>query len=457
MTISFRSLLRGAFWTIGAYGLAQVIRLATSVSLARLLAPELFGIMLIVNSLRTGIEQFTDVGINQNLIYHKDGNDPDFYNTAWSMQAVRGVLLWLVALAIAVPVARLYQSPILVFIMPLTAFSMAIAGFASVSRPLLQKRLQIAKANIFDTITITIACVAQVLFSYLSPTIWSLVFGGIFGSAVATIGSYFLLPDVTQKFHLSKRFSSEILHFGKWITLSAMLYFLSTNFDRLYLAKAIPLQLLGVYGIARSISELLGIMVAHLGNYVLFPFIASHSHISPKDLRDELAPARATFLLVTTIVFSLITANADIPIKLLYDDRYQAASWMLPALIVGSWFSILAYINESTLLGLGKSSYSAMGNGLKFAFLLIGLPLSFEVYGFIGCILVVILADLFRYIPTYMGQRREHFSFGRQDLLITLAVFVLIGFWGWMRWILGFGTCLDSLPIEMGSWFGAGP
>ena len=56
MTISSGFLLKGAVWTIGAYGLGQVLRLATNIFLARLLAPELFGIMLIVDSLRLGIE-----------------------------------------------------------------------------------------------------------------------------------------------------------------------------------------------------------------------------------------------------------------------------------------------------------------------------------------------------------------------------------------------------------------
>ena len=116
---------------------------------------------------------------------------------------------------------------------------------------------------------------------------------------------------------------------------------------------------------------------------------------------------------------------------------------------IGSWFSILAYLNKSTLLGLGKPSYNAAANGLKFGFLLIGLPMSFNFYGLIGCILVVILADLVRYIPIFVGQRREGFAFGAQDLSFTLAVFSLIGLWEWVRWASGFGTSFGSLLIEM--------
>jgi O-antigen/teichoic acid export membrane protein len=456
MTISVRFLLKNTVWTVGAYGLGQALRLVTNIILARLLAPELFGIMLIVNSLKMGIELMSDVGIAQNVIYHENANDPAFYNTAWTVQAIRSVVLWLVALVLAAPFSRFYQFPILLFVVPLTAFGCVLSGFSSISLSLLRKRLQIAKLNAFETTSSFVGSAALVLFAYLSPTIWALVFGGLFGSTVVMIGSYFLLPDIKQRFYLSKQFVWEILHFGKWIFASSIVYFLSTNFDRLYLAKVVPLDLLGVYGIARSISESLGLVVWRLGNYVLFPLIAAHAQTPRADLREQLAKIRAKFLLLTGVGFSLIAATADLPIKILYDERYQAATWMLPFLVIGSWFSILAYLNESTLLGLGKPSYSATSNSAKLVFLLIGLPLSVTAFGLVGGILVLVLSDLFRYFPILIGQRREHFSFGAQDLLVTLATFMLIGLWELLRWSFGFGNSFESLPIEVSALVSAG-
>jgi O-antigen/teichoic acid export membrane protein len=245
------------------------------------------------------------------------------------------------------------------------------------------------------------------------------------------------------------------LHFGKWVFASSIVYFLSTNFDRLYLAKVVSLEMLGVYGIARSIAEALSLMVLRLGNQVLFPFIASHSQMPRSDLREQLSPIRVKFLLLAGFGFSVIAATADLPIKLLYDERYQAANWMLPLLIIGSWFSVLAYVNESTLLGLGKPFYTTISNSLKLAFLLIGMPLSVMFFGLFGAILVFVLSDLFRYFPILIGQRREHFSFGAQDLLVTLATFLLMGLWEWLRWASGFGYSFESLPIEVSSFFGA--
>src|SRR5262249_2909326 len=151
-----------------------------------------------------------------------------------------------------------------------------------------------------------------------------------------------------QKFYLSKRYAFEILHFGKWIFVSSIVYFLAMNFDRLYLGKVIPLGVLGVYGIARTFSELSSMLVLSLGHTVLFPFITAHSHVPRADLRQQIVKIRTKFLLLSALSISLFASIADLLIKFLYDERYQEASWMLPVLITGSWFSILANINEST-------------------------------------------------------------------------------------------------------------
>jgi O-antigen/teichoic acid export membrane protein len=395
-----------------------------------------------------GIEFISDVGINQNIIYNKNADDPEFYNTAWTLQLMRSVVLWLVFVAAAAPMARFYQSPILAVVVPITSFSIVFTGLTSISKSLLQKRLQIARLNLFDTIMAFVGSAATIIFAYFSPTIWALVFGGVFGSAASMIGSYFLLSGVKQRLQLSRQYSKQILNFGKWIFLSSIVFFLSMYIDRLYLGKVVPLELLGIYGIARSISDLSGNLVLRLGNVVLFPFIASHSQTPRADLRNQLASIRAKFLLLAVFGFSLFVATADFAIRILYDERYQAASWMLPLLIVGSWFSVLAYVNESILLGLGKPSYSAVSNGAKLAFLLIGLPLMVKIFGLLGGVTVVALADLCRYVPILIGQRRERFSFGTQDLLLTIAVFLTIGLLEWLRWVSGFGTSFDTLPID---------
>ena len=47
---------RGVLWTTGGYGVGQALRLATNLVVTRLLNPEAFGLMAIVNSLLIGAE-----------------------------------------------------------------------------------------------------------------------------------------------------------------------------------------------------------------------------------------------------------------------------------------------------------------------------------------------------------------------------------------------------------------
>jgi O-antigen/teichoic acid export membrane protein len=189
-------------------------------------------------------------------------------------------------------------------------------------------------------------------------------------------------------------------------------------------------------------------LTLRLGNIVLFPFVASHAQTPRANLHNLLAPLRAKFLLLAGFGFAVFVATADFAIRILYDQRYQSASWILPLLVVGSWFSVLAYVNESIVLGLGKPSYGAISNGTKLAVLAIALPLMVGFFGLLGGVMVVALSDLVRYFPILIGQRRENFSFGKQDLLLTVAVFLTVGLLEWFRWISGFGTSFDTLPID---------
>ncbi len=444
MSLGTGKLVTGTAWTLGSFGLGQAIRLATNVALARLLAPELFGTMLIVNTLITGIQLFSDVGIAQNIIHSPRALDPRFYNTAWSLQIIRSIVIWLIFLAASIPVAHFYHAPILSAILPVSGFSMVLYGLASVSSPILQKKMEFGRIAVFNLATTLISSVVLVTLVCLKPTIWALVLGGVVGAAVSSGSTYFLVPGLKQRFHIDRPSLSEITGFGKWVYFNSIVYFLSMNFDRLYLAKVVPLQVLGIYGIARSFSELFGTVATHVGNGVIFPFISSHADRPRETLRRELVATRAKFLILAALGCSLFIATADLGIKLLYDQRYYAAAWMLPVLALGAWFATLATINESTLMGLGAPSYTAIANSVRFLVMVVGLPLSLKIKGIHGAIVTLVLIEVCRYAPVYFGQRRQRFSFGTQDAAITLAMFAMIGLWELMRWTCGLGTSFDS-------------
>src|SRR2546421_7848298 len=86
--------IKGSAWTIAGHGAGELIRLAKSLVLTRLLFPEAFGMMSLVGVVMYGLQMLSDVGLVQAIIRDKRGDDPDFLNTAWTMQVIRGAVLW---------------------------------------------------------------------------------------------------------------------------------------------------------------------------------------------------------------------------------------------------------------------------------------------------------------------------------------------------------------------------
>lgn len=440
-------LIRGALWTMGAFGFSQLLRVVTSVALARLLTPELFGIMLIVNSVRTGIDLVSDVGIGQNIVHNPNAENADFYNTAWTLRLIRAVLLWCVCFIAAAPLAHFYKAPIFATVLPVAGSFFVIGALGSVGPFLLQKQIRFVRLTIYEVVQALFYSATHILLAYFVRTIWALVFAALIATAGEAVGSHLVLPNVRHKLHIVKEYAWQILSFGRWIFISSIIYFLSMNFDRLYFAKVAPLGVVGVYSIARALSEPIGLAFVRLNNYLVFPMIAASQSVPRSQLRVTLALQRFSLLLLGAVGFAALITIIDVAVKILYDQRYQAAGWMCPFLLLGAWFSMLSSLNELTLMGLGKPLYGAAANGLKLAWLVIGFPVGFAKFGLFGVIVVVSTADLWRYVPILAGQIRERFSFAKQDFVATLLLFMLVGLCEWSRWKLGFGTSFDGLLL----------
>src|SRR5258706_9299249 len=103
-----RRVVSGSVWTIAGYGAGQVLRLAGNLVLARLLYPEAFGLMALVSVFLQGLAMFSDIGIGPSIIQSRRGDELAFLNTAWTIQVVRGIVLWVVSMAGAAPFAAWY-------------------------------------------------------------------------------------------------------------------------------------------------------------------------------------------------------------------------------------------------------------------------------------------------------------------------------------------------------------
>ena len=139
---------RGAVWAIAGFGGGQALRFVGNLILTRYVAPEAFGIMVIVNTFLTGLALFSDIGIGASVIQNKRGDESAFLNTAWTLAVIRGIAIALVASLCAWPAAWFYDQPALLALLPVAALNVVAYGAASMRLVVANRRLQLGRLTI---------------------------------------------------------------------------------------------------------------------------------------------------------------------------------------------------------------------------------------------------------------------------------------------------------------------
>lgn len=410
-------------WATSGYLAVQGMRFGANLVLTRLLAPELFGIMILLTSLRIGLELFTDIGIGQNVVSSPNATDPRFYNTAWTLQVIRGVALALIALLLQPVISHFYGDPTLHKILPFMSIFLLMTGFVSIGQPLAVKEMALNRTSMFEVAICVLGNIFLIAAAWTWPNIWGLLAGSLLASLTGVVMSYLLKPEIKHRLLIDWDYAREILGFGKWVFVSSVVFFLALNFDRLILAKYVSFAALGIYGIARTLSDVFAQFSVKLGAEIVFPSVAAAT-IRGVELQRKLAHRRMQFQAATMVAIAGVIALSDFIIRI-YDVRYHSAAQLLPWVSVAAWLMILSTLNENLMLGLRKPHYSAFGSAAKLLGLAVLLPIGLMRYGIAAAAVATVLAELMRYACLSVGQARLKVTFIRQDLLATVALIAL--------------------------------
>ena len=153
---------RGAAWTVAGFASRLVLRFGFNLLLTRLVAPEVFGVMAIINLLIQSLHMFSDLGISQCVTHHDRGDEPRFLNTAWTLQVFRGLGLWLIAGCWPWPAAWFYDEPALAWLIPLAAVTAALDGFYSTAVFTLNRRLARGRLVLLELVPYTSVMAAAI-------------------------------------------------------------------------------------------------------------------------------------------------------------------------------------------------------------------------------------------------------------------------------------------------------
>jgi O-antigen/teichoic acid export membrane protein len=420
--------LRATMWTIISYGAAQCLRVANSLILTRLLMPQAFGEMTLVITVIVGMTMLSDIGLEPSVIQSARGDQTTFLNTAWTLQAMRGGILWSVALLLAWPAAKFYSDPQLVYVLPVLALSTLITGFNSTNLLSLSRHMGVRRLFAIDFSTQIVSLVVTIAWALHSPSVWALVAGNVIGNLykVALSHTPRLVPGMRNAFRWDESSVKEIIHFGKWIFLATAFWFFATNSDKLILGKLVPLSLLGIYGIAFQISDIPRAVINALSTKVGYPFLSRIIHLPMAEFRVRYLRYRMYALMAGGFMLSLMVSWGGWAMLKVYPARYADGHWMVTILALGLWHTLLYQTSAPVLLSLGKSKYGAAGTAVYCASILCGIPLAFHFFGLLGAVIAVAAGDFPMYLVITFGATREGVRPLRQDLLLTLGFLALL-------------------------------
>lgn len=414
--------VRGSIWTLGGYGASQVLRMANSLIVSRLVIPDIFGVMTIVNTFLQGLQMFSDVGIRPSIIQSKRGNDPVFLNTAWTISAIRGTLLWLVACAAAWPLSLFFSNvPQLAVILPVSGLTALVSGFMSTSMATANRQFAFGRLTILDLVLQILSTGSVILYAkYYSPTPWAFVIGSLVNAVGGLIASHFILPGIKHRFMIDRDCARELMRFGRWIFLSTAITFLSVQSDRIVLGKLAPIAVVGLYNIASMWSRLPAEVFQKLAMGVFFPIMSSainSATFNPETIRKM----RGSMLLPVAIGCGAVVAIAKPTIELMYLPTYAEAGPLLAILAISTWIGTIQYTYGAVLLAAGKPKYITFGTaGKTILFLAAAFPLYFN-WGARGIAAAVCVSEVAALIPVAIGAGTLKVASPGREVVLTFV------------------------------------
>ena len=375
MTTIRRRAISAGSWSLATQVISQAIRFGSNMVMTRLLVPEMFGVMTIATTVSIILWMLSDIGLRQNIVQSMRGNDPVFLNTTWTVQIVRGFILFAAALFVAAlayftqmaslwPANSTYATPVLPIVLAITGFSSVITGFQSTNVAVAYRSFQQKRLLVLELTSQLIALIVMISLGYLYHSIWSLVSASLCSAAVSTILSHLILEGPKNRFCWDRHSLTELSTFGRWIFLSSCVGVLAAHGDRILLGGGISAASFGLYSIAILIIGAMQTVFDRIMSSAVLPSFSEISRDNPGRFREFYyrigLPIDITLMLACGFFFT----SGSLLVELLYDNRYSNSGHMLEILAL-STFMWRYKVSEQAYLAIGLSRYIAYLNLIR--------------------------------------------------------------------------------------------
>ncbi len=451
------SAVHASAWTIGGYAAGQAIRLANNIILSHLLAPHAFGLMSFVNVVIQGLQMCSDLGVGQCIIQDRDGDRPAFYNTAWTMQVVRGVGLWAIFCVIAQPLAWFYAEPQLSWLIVALGASGMLNGLMSTGVYTARRNLRVERLTIAEVSTQLLGAVVMCVAAFYWRSVWAIVIGTIVNMLANTIASHFVAPGITNRPAWDRESARRIVSFGVWIMAGMIMAFLAMQIDRLMLPKLLPFATLGVYNLALQLTMLSSGTLDKLTASVQYPLLAALYREKPAAMNERLLANRKFLLKIALVLILGVFALAPCFFRVVIGDEFAAGQWITQWICLATWISVLTKTVDRVLLAAGNTRALVVASMVKFVVTTgaglagfyygsqLGTP---EIAGMQGFCLGIAFGAFVGHLVLYPMLRRYGVRCEWQDIEYSMV------FLGFAAGIVALGHYGSTLSVEFGDLIG---
>ena len=214
---------------------AQGVTFLVTIVLARLLVPEVYGLMALVTVFTAILQVFVDSGMGNALIQKKDADDLDF-SSVFFFNLVMCIALYILLFFCAPVIAAFYHNPELISVIRVLGITLLISGVKNVQQAYVSRKLQF-KRFFFATLGGTIgAAVIGITLAYMGFGIWALVSQNLFNTMIDTLILWFTVrwrPKLLFSFERLKG----LLRYGWKLLVSSLLHTFYLNLRTLIIGK----------------------------------------------------------------------------------------------------------------------------------------------------------------------------------------------------------------------------
>jgi O-antigen/teichoic acid export membrane protein len=270
-----RRLIQGAAWMVATKWGVRLLGVVSTIVLARLLAPEDFGLAAMAIVLVSTVRILFEFGVDYAVIA-SDKADRSTLDTGWTLRLLQTVGAGAAMLLLVPFVHFIYNDPRVVPILLVLALASMVRGVTNIGVVLFRRELQFHREFVLEVVTKIVAIIATLIAALWLRNYWALIIGLVVSYGAEIALSYSMHP-YRPRFSLAK--AASIWSFSKWMLATHIGNHIATRIDRVFVGALGGPQVVGHYSIGGEIANMAGPEITAPVSRALIPGFAK--------LRDE--------------------------------------------------------------------------------------------------------------------------------------------------------------------------